>query len=375
MTEGRVVKPLAVFVVVLVAILGATFLLAVLAPGGSGPPDGQSIDGQSPPQYQPDAVNAPVDPEAGEIEIDTDTNDRRILVDTGHENQVAERDLEPVTEAVFEADHTLEYGVSDGDEFADELDQYDGVLIIQPLQSYTTAERIALREYTDDGGRVVILAEPTQTRLSAGFGRSTATVSFGATDVLEQYDVRVGAERLYNMDDEATDNNFKSIYASPTEESDLSDGVETVNFDTAGYVATDGGVDTKFTAVEGTRTLETRRLGTYPTVVRNDNVVFVADTTFIRESDVYDADNEVFVGNLIEFLVTDEPSSPANGTATENGTDAESVTANGAVVAQESVAGHAGGSPPAAERLSPRADGDRSGATAARVREGAALRR
>lgn len=372
MTEGRIVKPLAVFVVVLVAILGGTFLLAVVDPGGSGPPDGQSITGQSPPQYQPDAVNAPVDPEAGEIEIDADTNDRRILVDTDHENQVAERDLEPVTEAVFEADHTLEYGVSDGDEFADELDQYDGVLIIQPLQSYTTAERIALREYTDDGGRVVILAEPTQTRLSTGFGQSTATVSFGATDVLEQYDVRVGAERLYNMDDEATDNNFKSIYASPTEESDLADGVETVNFDTAGYVATDGGVDAKFTAVEGTRTLETRRLGTYPTVVRNDNVVFVADTTFIRESDVYDADNEVFVGNLIEFLVTDEPSSPENATA--NGTDAESVTADGAVVDREPAAGHPGGSPRAVGRLSPRAD-DRSSATAARVPERATLRR
>ena len=181
MTEGRVVKPLAVFVVVLVAILGATFLLAVLAPGGSGPPDGQSIDGQSPPQYQPDAVDAPVDPEAGEIEIDTDTNDRRILVDTGHENQVAERDLEPVTEAVFEADHTLEYGVSDGDEFADELDQYDGVLIIQPLQSHTTAGRIAPREYTDDGRPLDILAEPTQTAPFDGSGLWSASVSLLAT--------------------------------------------------------------------------------------------------------------------------------------------------------------------------------------------------
>jgi len=38
MTEGRVVKPLAVFVVVLVVILGATFLLAVASRSGPGRP-------------------------------------------------------------------------------------------------------------------------------------------------------------------------------------------------------------------------------------------------------------------------------------------------------------------------------------------------
>jgi len=316
-------------------------------------------------------VNAPVDPEAGEIEIDADTNDRRILVDTDHENQVSERDLEPVAEAVFEAGHTLEYGVPDGDEFAGSLDRYDGVLIIQPLQSYTSTERAALRRYTDDGGRVVILAEPTQTRLSFGFGQSATTVSFGATDMLEQYGVQVGAERLYNMDDEATDNNFKSIYASPTEESALSDGVETVNFDTAGYVVTDRGVDTKFTAVEGTRTLETRRLGTYPTVVRNGNVVLVTDTTFIRESDVYNVDNEVFVGNLIEFLVTDEPSDPEN--RTENGT--ANGTEGSAAVGVEARTDQTVGSLGVSEFGSPGAANGRSDATAARVRERAALRR
>jgi len=67
-------------------------------------------------------------------------------------------------------------------------------------------------------------------------------------------------------------------------------------------VVRDDDADVLFTAVDGTRTLETRRTGTYPTVVRNDNVVVVTDASFVEPSELYDADNEVFAGNLIDFL-------------------------------------------------------------------------
>ena len=313
MTEGRIVKPLAVFIIVLVVILGGTFLLAVVDPGSSGPPDGQSIDGQSPSQYQPDAVNAPVDPEEGEISVDSEGSGKRILVDTSHGNQVSESELEPITEAVFEAGHTVEYGTSGTASFAESLGQYDGILIVQPLGSYSEAEREALQEYTDDGGRVVVLAEPTQTRLSTGFTQSTTTVSFGANNATKRYGVRMGAEQLYNVDDAANDNNFKAIYASPSSDGDLTDGVETITFDTAGYAVVNGDAETKFTAAEGTRTLETRRTGMYATVVRNDNMVFVTDSTFISSSELYDADNEVFIGNLLSFLLDGEAPGPGGG--------------------------------------------------------------
>ncbi|WP_336336777.1 DUF4350 domain-containing protein [Haloarcula brevis] len=322
MTEGRIVKPLAVFIVVLVVILGGTFLLAVAGPGSSGPPDGASIDGQSPSQYQPDAVNAPVDPEDGEISVDADGEDKRILVDTSHGNQVSESQLEPITEAVFEAGHTVEYGTSGTGGFAESLGQYDGVLVVQPLGSFSPEEREALREYTEDGGRVVVLAEPTQTQLSTGFTQSTTTVSFGANNATEQYGVRMGAEQLYNVDDAANDNNFKAIYATPSGDGELTDGVETITFDTAGYAVVNGDAETTFTAAEGTRTLETRRTGTYPTVVRNDNMVFVTDSTFIRSSEIYDADNEVFVGNLLAFLLEGEApggDAPDAGFVTDGG--------------------------------------------------------
>ncbi|MBV0903613.1 DUF4350 domain-containing protein [Haloarcula salina] len=307
MTEGRIVKPLSVFIVVLVVILGGTVVLALAAPGASGPPDGQQVDGQSPSQFRPDALNSAVDPEDGSIAVDTADSGKRILVETSHSNQYERADLEPVVEAMFEAGHTVEFGT--GGAFAANLSQYDGVLVIQPLARYTPDEREALREYTDEGGRVVVLAEPTQTSLSTGFlTSSTTTVAFGANNATAQYGVRMGAEQLYNVDDEANDNNFKSIYATPDGDGPLTDGVERVTFDSAGYavVARDAETETAISAVEGTRTLETRRTGTYPVVVRNDNVVFVADASFVAPSEVYDADNEVFVSNLLAFLAGGE---------------------------------------------------------------------
>lgn len=310
MTEGRIVKPLAVFIVVIVVLLSGIALLALADPGSSGPPDGQSIDGQSPPQYQPGAVNVASDPEDGEIQIDTGVSGRRILIDTGHDNQVSKPPLEPMTEAVFESGHTIEYGSFGGNESEDSLGQYDGVFIIQPLTSYSPDERDALQEYTENGGRVVFLAEPSQARVSSSPAQTNTTVSFGADTLTQRYGVGVGAEQLYNIDDDSNDNNFKSIYASPSDDGELTTGVETITLDTAGYAAitADNDVETTFTAAAGTRTLDTRRTGTYPIAVRNDNMVFVADSTFITRSEVYDADNEVFVSNLIEFLLNGDVS-------------------------------------------------------------------
>ena len=50
--------------------------------------------------------------------------------------------------------------------------------------------------------------------------------------------------------------------------------------------------------------IDPRRAGTYPVVVRNDSVVFTADGSFLSQPELYDADNEVFTGNLLSFLAS-----------------------------------------------------------------------
>jgi hypothetical protein len=319
--EGRIIKPLAVFVLILVGLLVLTAALGFTGGGTTGPADGQSIQGQSPPQFQPDALLTTSDPESGEITV-PEGNGARILIDTQHDNEFSRSEIEPVIEALFAAGHTVEYANSSGIDYAEQLGRYNALLVIQPTDPFTEAERNAVESFTNDGGRVVVLAEPTQVEAGGSF-TGPSTVSFGADNLTAQYGIRIGAEQLYNVDDSANDNNFRSIYAAPSGDDDLTAGVETITLDTAGYLVRSpaSDVETLFTAAEGTRGLTSRRTDTYPTVARSGNLAIVADASFVKSSEIYDADNEVFVGNLLAFLVGGEAAegSSSDSEPTEDG--------------------------------------------------------
>jgi len=331
MKPAEIARPLGVFVIVIAVVLaGSAVLGAVAGGGGGGPTDGQNVQGQSPEQFQPESVNPDVDPETGDISVDADDGTKEVLIDTQHGNAFDRSDIEPVVEALAEAGHTVDFvpsGTSDrgfgsSTSYNATLQEYDALLVINPTEGFTEAERAGLQTYTDNDGRVVVLGEPTQTGVSGGgLIASVSTVSFGANDLTTQYGARMGAEALFNLDDSANDNGFKSIYAAPESTSSLSEGVDTVTFENAGYVARTGDSDATvlYTAADGTKTLETRRNGTYATVVRNDNVVFVSDSDFVDQDEVYDADNEVFVSNLLDFLTSGDKPDDVPETATDDG--------------------------------------------------------
>lgn len=323
-------KLIGVFVIIVALGIGGAAVAATTG-GGDGQAEGAQVSGQSPAQFQPDAVNHDADPEEGEINVDAADGAKRILVDTSHSNQISRTDVEPVVEAAFESGHFVEFGAGDESDssssYAETLSNYDALLVVQPQNGFSQSERNAIQNYTDAGGRVAVLGEPTKVQAALGLFGVPSEVAFGATNLTQSYGFQVGAEGLYNMNAEGTDNNFKSIYAVPSADDELTDGVETVNFDQSGYIVVNeehedaDDIEVLYTAAEGTRTIDTRREGEYATAVRSENVVFVADSTFIQESDVYDVDNEVFVGNMMDFLVSGELDedfpTDAAGSATE----------------------------------------------------------
>ena len=306
MSDRNIVQPVAVLIVALAVVLAGTFAVSALVGSApTGTPDGATIEGQSPAQYQPENADIDADPEDGEISVDTTQGDSRVVIDLRRTGDTTRADLEPVIEALFEAGHSVTVLDGEDDEpFGDALAGSSGLLIVQPTSAYPDGERDAIQDYVDAGGHAVLTGEPTQTQVGGGLFATVSQVSFGATDLAESYGVRVGAETLYNVNDSQNDNSFKSIYATPARGGVLTDGVETVTFHKSGYVATNSDdVAVHYAAVEGTKTIDTRRADTYPVVVRNDSMVFVADGSFLSQPELYDADNEVFTGNLLSFLV------------------------------------------------------------------------
>lgn len=325
MRPTEIAKPLGVFVLVIAVVLAGTAVLSVVAgSGAAGTPDGEHIDGQSPGQFQPDAMNSERDPETGNITVDASEGEKRLLIDTAHNNDFSEEEIAPIVEALTAAGHEVDVGAAatgggfGGADYNATLRQYDAVLVISPVSSFSEGERLALEKYTDGGGRLAVLGEPTQADVGEGsFGLVLAQISFGANGLTTQYGARMGADMIYNMDDSANDNNFKSVNSVQDGSSVLSEGVDTITFSRAGYIVpvADSGAEVLFTAADGTRALETDRTGTYATVVKNGNMIFVADSDFVTRSEIYDADNEVFISNLLEFMVSgdkpdDVPESP-----------------------------------------------------------------
>jgi hypothetical protein len=318
MEPEDVLKPLGLFVGLLIVLVAVTGIVSLAAVGTTGEepsqPDGQTIDGQSPAQFQPESVEPALVSEGGEITVEETSESKRILVDTSHTNQFSPGDFEPLTEALFEAGHTIAVSGdrTTGDSQFDTttgynatLEKYDAVIIIQPTTRFTATELAAVRNYTAGGGRVLVMGEPSQTQVGTF---ASTRVSFGADNLTAQYGVHVGSETIYNLDESATDNNFKSILASSTSDGELTAGVDTVSFDSAGYinVREDSDAEVLVRADEGATTLQTRQTARYPVVVRNGNAAFVADSSFIEQSELTDVDNDVFISNLLNFLVDGE---------------------------------------------------------------------
>lgn len=307
MSDRNLIQPVAILIVALVIILVGTFTISVLVGSAStGSPDGANIQGQSPDQYQPESAGLNADPETGNISIDGSEAGSRIVIDIRRSSGTTRTDLAPLTEALFEAGNSVTVlDGSIGESLNDTLEGSSGMLIVQPTSPYPDDERDTIQDYVDAGGHAVIAGEPAQTQSGGGLLGTPSQVSFGATELAESYGVTVSSETLYNVNDSSNDNNFKSIYAAPTRDGALTEGVDTVTFDRSGYVLTSGeDVTTHYTAVEGTKTIDTRRAGTYPVVVRNESVVVVADGSFLSQPELYDADNEVLTGNLLSFLAS-----------------------------------------------------------------------
>jgi hypothetical protein len=314
MRASEILRPLGVFVVVIAVILAGTALVGTLAgPDSSGPADGEEIEGQSPGQFQPENVLATSAPEDGEISLDDSGESKRILVDSGHSNRYSQSDLAPLVEALAQAGHEVDFtpdvpGEDDGfgeTSYNATLRAYDAVLIIQPTSSFSDSEIAGLEAYADGGGRIAVLAEPPQLSVGTGLVASISEVRFGAQELTQTFGLRMGTEGLYNIEDGGNDNNYESIIASPDGSSALTEGVSNVTFDSAGYVVRTGdGARIRMRAVPGTRTLERRQAGQYPVAAQNGNFVLVADTSFLKSSELYDLDNERFAGNLLEFLVS-----------------------------------------------------------------------
>ncbi|GCF13395.1 hypothetical protein Harman_13300 [Haloarcula mannanilytica] len=326
-------------VVVLAAVVGT----AAIGGGSHTAPEVSQLNAAS---FNSDEAVATPPEESGELSMSADASGKVVVIDVAHAGSIDREALTPLVSTLTENGATVRYHVGErqnGRPLNASLRSADAFVVLGAEQRYTESELNGLTAFTDAGGRVLLLNEPAQAS-AVGVGLLSPTTSESVTKpmapLLSQYGLSYGNGYLYNMHE--YDTNYRSVYATPTGDSALTDGVDRTVFYAA--IPVQGG-DTAVSATERTTLSQTRRQGTYGIVTRSGNVVAVGDTNVLTQEFLYRADNEQLVGNLLDFLVTGEKSPAGAPQPAESGASGPSGALPGT--------GGGGSVPPAAPEPTP----------------------
>ncbi|WP_248895961.1 DUF4350 domain-containing protein [Haloplanus halobius] len=234
-----------------------------------------------------------------------------ILIDRGHNNRFERTDIEPLVDALVRQGYHVEF-YTQGD-LATHLEDVDAFLVIDPGTEYLPGDINDVREFTANGGRLVMVGEPDRTAVRATLGGTAVqTQQSQLTTIASRYGMSVDTQYLYNQ--EHADGTFKHVLARPTGQGDL-DGVErTAMYTAAAVTARDGTVllrGAPNTHKSGSDDVS----GEYPVAVRKNNALLLGDTTFLRGDRFNVADNEAFIAYLVEFMIEGDhrPPEPTTG--------------------------------------------------------------
>lgn len=325
------------FLVTLGLVVGAAAATSLLDDNGMDDPPEIEND-----HYTDEDLVADAEPGEADVSMEADAESQTIVVDPGLDPasqrgglpplfggligpDTTERDVLPLVNVLVENGHDVQIYSPGGDQerptgLSSPGSEGDGLSPIGEELADADAFVTFRTDYSDDGlddietfaeedGRVLVATDPGDTFERPDGAGLKATLG-------------VTTEPGYVFNLEENDLNYQRIFAEPAGSSELTDGVDRAVFATAGPVGGTATADSELVPIDGSQ-LSTSRAGTdAPVLVRDGNVAMVGDTNFLAPENVRRADNDVLVGNLADFLVTNDrtpenqppqPSEPEQG--------------------------------------------------------------
>ncbi|MDY6817705.1 MAG: DUF4350 domain-containing protein [Halobacteriales archaeon] len=226
-----------------------------------------------------------------------------VVIDLDHSNRIKINQLQPLIAALNRAGYEVDFNGGPGSgSLKEKLGRADAYIVVDPGQRYSSEEIGAVERFVKDGGRLLMVGEPTVGRIAAtGFSVSIVPVQNKLTPLSNRFGIQFGEGYLYNM--ETNDGNFRNIFAKSSGSGALLEGVDRVALDTAVSVETNQGKPL-LQSVDGTRNSRGENAGTFNLAVRNGNVLAIGDKSFITGGTYNVADNEQFIANVVDFLTS-----------------------------------------------------------------------
>ena len=216
---------------------------------------------------------------------------------------VADRDIRPLANVLIENGHDVRVYAPDADRrpspdsaddeptaLGEELAEADAFVTFRT--DYTDEELEEIESFVEGDGHLVLATEPGATFEQPGPASLDATL-----------DVTTGTGYVYNMAE--NDLNYQRVYAEPDADSELTADVDRAVFPTATPVGVAEG-SAELRPIAGSELSTTRAATDDPLLVRDDGVVMVGDADFLSPENAQRADNDALIGNLADFLVTNE---------------------------------------------------------------------
>jgi hypothetical protein len=220
-----------------------------------------------------------------------------VLVDMAHENMFSVSEVEALSKALTGLGARLQV-IQNSQPLGLALMHASAYVVVAPAEEFSQDEVQRVRYFARQGGRVLVLADPTRYTL-AGDGLSAPN------SLLAAFDLAFSNDYLYNMVE--NEGNYRNVLLKKFADSPLTVGLATVAFYAAHSVNTSTGTPLVL-ADQHTLSSLTDATGDLAaaTLSADGQVLAVGDLTFITAPYYQVADNSRFIERLAEFLVSGE---------------------------------------------------------------------
>lgn len=297
MEQNEIAKRIFLFLgtIALIVLIVSLFSTIYTIPTSQGP---QTSFEQRHPEYNLSTLSIDKIEKQGKITPSPELESNTILIDKAHGNSFQSEDIQPLTSALIENGHEIRI-LREDDDIGEKLSNSDIYVVIDPTDEYTESETNGVKQFVDQGGRLLLVGEPNRKQIQIGLlATQVVTQRSALTTIGSKFGISFGTNYLYNLEEK--DGNYQNIIAKTPNNKNIEDINRTV-MHTATMVESSSGSNILVTT-QGTQKSGTHQVDRYSVAIQKENIIAIGDKSIFSDNRYNIADNEDLISYIIDSI-------------------------------------------------------------------------